>query len=127
MTEFDARPRGIYRARDGILAGVCKGMADRFDFSVVWLRILVLAAMFFTGFWPVVIAYAIAAFVMKPAPVIPPDNHAEAEFYECYASSSELALRRLKATFDKLERRLRRLEHVITTREFDWDRRLRND
>ena len=29
---------GLYRSRDGMLAGVCRGIADYFDLSVFWLR-----------------------------------------------------------------------------------------
>jgi len=118
---------GLYKARDGIFAGVCKGIADHFDFSVGWTRLLVIVALFITGFWPVVIAYIVAACVMKPAPVVPIRSSADAEFYQSYATSSQMALQRLKATFSKLDRRLQRLEHVITTREYDWERRMRND
>ena len=118
--------RGLYRARNGMVAGVCKGIADYFDFSVGWTRVLVVVLMLITGFWPVVIAYVVAACVMKPAPVLPIHTDEEAEFYHSFASSSQMALQRLKATFDKLDRRLQRLEHVITAREYDWERRMRN-
>ena len=30
---------GIYRARDGVILGVCKGIANYFDFSLFWIRI----------------------------------------------------------------------------------------
>jgi phage shock protein C len=123
---MESREHGLYKARDGIFAGVCKGIADYFDFSVGWTRVLVVLALFITGFWPVVIAYIVAACVMKPAPVLPIQTAADAEFYQSYASSSQMALQRLKATFSKLDRRLQRLEHVITTREYDWERRMRN-
>jgi phage shock protein C len=123
---MDSREHGLYKARDGIFAGVCKGVADYFDFSVFWTRVLVVVALFITGFWPILIAYIVAACVMKPAPVLPINTDAEAEFYQSYASSSQMALQRLKSTFDKLDRRLQRMEHVITTREYDWERRMRN-
>ena len=34
-----------------------------------------------------------------------------------------MALGRLKRTYDTLERRLRRMEDVVTSRDFDWDQR----
>ena len=123
---MDSQERGLYKARDGMVAGVCKGIADYFDFSVGWIRVLVIVIMLITSFWPVVIANVVAACVMKPAPVLPIHTDSEAEFYQSYASSSQMALQRLKATFDKLDRRLQRLEHVIITREYDWERRMRN-
>lgn len=60
--------RGLYRSRNGILAGVCAGLAEYFDFSVFWTRIIVVAAFILTGIWPVGIAYLIAALMMKKEP-----------------------------------------------------------
>ena len=47
------------------------------------------------------------------------------EFYSSYAASKTMALSRLKKRFDQLERRARRIENVITDREYEWDERLR--
>jgi phage shock protein C len=33
-------------------------------------------------------------------------------------------LHRLKRTYDNLDRRIQRMEHIVTSREYDWDRRL---
>lgn len=52
---MDSREHGLYKARDGIFAGVCKGVADYFDFSIFWTRVLVVVALFITGFWPILI------------------------------------------------------------------------
>lgn len=60
--------RGLYRSRDGILAGVCAGLADYFDLSAFWTRIVVVVAFILTGFWPVGVAYIIAALMMKKEP-----------------------------------------------------------
>jgi phage shock protein C len=60
--------RGLYRSRDGILAGVCAGLADYFDLSVFWVRVIVVIGFLITGFWPVGVAYIIAAFMMKKEP-----------------------------------------------------------
>ena len=61
----------IYRARDGVIFGVCKGFADHFDFPVLWLRVGTVVAFILTGIWPTLIAYVVAALVMKPEPVVP--------------------------------------------------------
>ncbi|MEW5912063.1 MAG: envelope stress response membrane protein PspC [Thermodesulfobacteriota bacterium] len=117
--------RGLYRSRRGVLLGVCRGLADYFDFSVTWIRILAVAAFVFTGFWPAAILYLVMGLIMKPAPVTPPRSEAEEEFYHSYADSRSLALGRLKRTYEHLERRLRRMEDVVTSRDFDWDSRAR--
>jgi phage shock protein C len=61
---------------------------------------------------------------MKPAPVVTLENEAEQEFYNSYANSRHLAARRLKRRFENLERRIRRMEHKVTTREFNWEEKL---
>ncbi len=119
----DAGPRTLYRARDGKLMGVCKGLAQHFGMSVFMVRALFVAAAVFTGFWPVVGLYVLAGLVMKPRPVLQPADAGERDFYGSYVSSRAEALRRLKEKFDRLEGRIRRMEDVVTRRDFDWDRR----
>ncbi len=117
---------GLYRARDGVFLGVCKGLAQYFDFSVFWVRVLAVVAFVFTGLWPAGLLYLIMGLIMKPAPVVRPRDEAEEEFYHSYADSRTMALNRLKRTFDNLERRLRRLEDAVTSRDFRWEQRARS-
>ncbi|MEW6267009.1 MAG: envelope stress response membrane protein PspC [Thermodesulfobacteriota bacterium] len=124
MKELLGKERpGLYRSRSGIILGVCKGLADYFDFSVFWVRAAVIFFMLFTGFWPIAGLYLVAALIMKPEPVVKFINVDDQEFYNSYASSRTMGLQRLKRTFDHLERRLRRIEDSVTAREFDWERR----
>lgn len=118
------RQGGPYRARDGKIFGVCKGLADHLDFSVVWLRIITIGLMFVTGFWPVVITYFVAALVMKLEPVVPLESPGEQEFYNSYSVSRSMAIQRLKRTFDSLDRRIQRIEDIVTARDYEWDERL---
>ena len=60
--------RGFYRSRDGAIFGVCRGIADYFDFSLFWTRMLTLILLIVTGFLSVIILYLIAALLMKPEP-----------------------------------------------------------
>ena len=115
---------GIYRSRGGIILGVCRGLAEHFDFSLFWIRTFAIIFLLFTGFWPAIGLYLLAALLMKPKPVIPIENDAEQEFYDSYTSSPGNAAQRLKQRFEKLERRIRRMEDTVTAREFDWENRL---
>ena len=115
---------GLYRSRDGLLLGVCKGLADYFDFSVFWTRVITVALIFISGFWPVIGLYFIAALLMKPKPILPLNTYGEQEFYDSYTHSKKSAVYRVKKRYDNLERRLQRLEHSVTSPEFDWERRL---
>ena len=115
---------GIYRSRNGVIFGVCRGLAEHFDFSILWARVIAIVFLFVTGFWPAIGIYLVIALLMKPAPVIPIKTEAEQEFYDSYANSRHLAARRIKRRYENLERRLRRMEHIVTTREFDWEDKL---
>lgn len=116
--------RGLYRSRNGVILGVFKGLGDYFDLPVQWLRIIGVIVFVFTGFWPVVVLYLLAAFIMKPEPVIPFSSMDESEFYDTYTRSRTGAVHRMKRQYDHLNRRIRRMEDIVTDREFDWDQRL---
>ncbi len=118
---------GPYRSRNGLIFGVCRGIAEHFDFSVTWIRLIAVFALLFSGLWPIALFYLIAGMIMKPEPVLPLNSDQEAEFYNTYSSSRKLAIHRLKRTFDSLDRRIQRLESVVTDREFDWDRRFHSE
>ena len=115
---------GLYRSRNGIILGVCRGIADYFDFSVFWARVITLVLLFFTGFWPVMILYFVAALLMKPEPVIPIETDEEQEFYDSYIHSHRGATDRLKRRYENIERRIRRMEDHVTGREFEWENKL---
>ena len=116
--------KGLYRSRNGAILGVCRGIADYFDFSVNWTRAIVVIAFIFTGFWPLAGLYLLAALLMKPEPAIPIQSDDEQEFYDSYTYSRHRALKRLKRRFEHIDRRIQRMEDFVTAREFDWDRRM---
>lgn len=116
--------RGLYRSREGVIFGVCKGIAEYLDVSIFWTRVLVVVAFFISGLWPTAVLYVVGALLMKPEPVLPLRTEADAEFYNSYVTSRSAALHRLKRTYDNLERRIQRIEDIVTNREYDWERRL---
>jgi phage shock protein C len=115
---------GLYRSRRGVILGVCRGLAEYFNFSLFWTRTLALIFLLVSGLWPAVGLYFIAALLMKPEPVIPIQTAAEQEFYDSYTQSRHGAVERLKRRFQNLERRIQRMEDIVTSREFDWENRL---
>lgn len=123
MTKYYEKQGGIYRARDGVFLGVCKGIADYFDFSVFWVRIALVVVFVFSGFWPVIGIYLVAAFFMKPRPVKPIESEEEKQFYDSYVHSPRSGAHRLKKKFEELDRRIRRMEDEVTTREYEWERK----
>jgi phage shock protein C len=119
--------KGFYRSRSGVIFGVCRGIGEYFDFSVFWVRFIALVLFFFTGIWPTVVIYFVAAFLMKPEPIVPLENMDEREFYDSYVHSREMAMDRIKRRYENLNRRIQRLEHSVTTPEFDWESRLNSE
>ncbi len=123
---YDRQHSGPYRSRNGLLFGVCRGLADHFDISVFWMRAICIATSIFCAFFPVAFAYIAAALLMKLEPVLPLENNGDREFYNSYTTSRPMALSRLRSTFDGLDRRIQRMESIVTDREYDWDQRLRS-
>ena len=116
-----------YRSRRGMFFGVCRGLAEHFDLSVTGVRLAFVFAALFTGIWPMIAGYFLAMLLMRVEPVLPLDNEADEEFYNSYAASREMALLRLKRTFDHLDRRIQRIESVVTARGYDWEQRLKKN
>ena len=117
------RGDGPYKSRRGLILGVCRGLAEYFNLSIFWTRAVAVGILLFTGIWPIVGLYLLAALLMKPEPVVPFSNEADHEFYNSYTTSRHMALNRLKRTYENLDRRLRRMEDTVTDKEFDWNRR----
>ncbi len=118
------RPRTLYRSRDGWILGVCQGLANYAEINVLWVRLIAVMAVMFTGFWPILLIYIMAGIFIKPAPMIMPETAEDWDFYNSYSADRKMALLRLKQKFDTLERRTRRIEGIVTTPEYSWERKL---
>jgi phage shock protein C len=117
------RSKGIYRSRDGIILGVCKGIATHFDLSTFWVRVITVCMLLLSGFWPILGIYLVAALLMKVEPIQPFADENEQSFYDSYANSPGGAARRLKKRFQDLDRRIRRMEDNVTSQDFEWERK----
>ncbi len=126
MNEFEhGYHRGLYRARDGVFLGVCKGLADYFNLRVGWIRFFVVVAALLTKAAPMVVLYLLAAFLMRRRPERPQKREkARRRHRDCDRSFQGMA-GRLKRRFERMEARLRRMEDSVTSREYDWDRKMR--
>ena len=101
-------------------------MANYSDICVTWIRVAGIAALFLTGFWPLFVLYIVAAIFLKPAPVVEIKTDEDWNFYHAYVSDRKMALSRLKRRCEALDKRTRRVENVVTKREYDWDRRFQS-
>jgi phage shock protein C len=113
----------LYRSRNGVILGVCRGIADYFDFSAFWIRAIVIVVFILTGFWPIIGIYILAALLMKSEP--DPTSHKKtARHSNCrYRGSRQETAERLKRKWRHLEKRIRRMEDKVTSREYDWNNR----
>ena len=123
MSRYSRIPRrGLYRSRDGIILGVCRGVADYFDFSAFWIRAILIVVFIFTGFWPVIGIYILAAILMKSEPGMTGGEKTKTN--RCsYGSARRETAERIKRKWGHLEKRIRRMEDKVTSREFDWNNR----
>ncbi len=115
--------RGLYRSRNGVILGVCRGIADYFDFSVFWIRTVAVALFIFTGFWPIAGIYILAALLMKTNPhasAAAASRQPAAGRYRCSRTDTAERLRR---KWRHLEKRIRRMEDKVTSREYEWQNR----
>ena len=115
--------RGLYRSRNGVILGVCRGVSDYFDFSVFWIRAIAVLLFIFTGFWPIVGIYILAALLMKTNPAEPAATAGNRNCGVRNRCSRNEAAERLKRKWRYLEKRIRRMEDKVTSREYDWNSR----
>ena len=123
--------RTIYRDTERAkIAGVVAGLSEHFGWKLKWMRIGWIVA---TVFWPPVMiaAYILMAWLLDPLPG-QGRSSVEAKLninlrHENRDGASPLRYRFLDArdSFSRLEQRLRSLEKVVTSREFQMDRELR--
>ena len=127
MNKLLFRDRYLYRSRQGWIFGVCHGLADYTEFSVTVIRIIFIVFFILSGFFSIVLIYLLAAILISPKPMVNFQSDEEKEFYNSYITARKMSVSRLKRKFDSLENRIRRMESIITAREYDWDRRLESD
>jgi phage shock protein C len=124
MSRYNRIPgKGLYRSRDGIILGVCRGVADYFDFSAFWIRAILIVVFIFTGFWPVIGIYILAAILMKSEPGLPGEKESKRKYHCRYKRARRETSERIKRKWRHLEKRIRRMEDKVTSREFDWNNR----
>jgi phage shock protein C len=107
---------------DGWIAGVCRGIADYFDWKVAWVRLLVVLMALFTAFWPVFIVYCIFWYVMDSADLGSPGRPKWSDMPIAAATRNSQAnanvdLRDIKERFGRLDERLRRLEEAALNKD----------
>jgi phage shock protein C len=122
---FDRLAR-LYRDPDnGIVAGVCAGIAEYVGLRPVQLRLLAILGLVFF-FVPTIIGYMALALLLKSKP---PDLYQaddEAEFWRQARTAPKEALFTLSERFRAFETRLGRLESLVASEEYELRRKFRD-
>ena len=119
-------PRGLYRDTDnGILAGVCAGIADYFGFNLKAIRWLMVISCFFM--MPgVILTYLAAAFILKPKPEGMYRDETEESFWRTVRRDPQNVFDDVRHKFRDLDMRLQRMEEYVTSSRFDLDREFKD-
>ena len=117
-----ASPNRLYRnPENGIVRGVCAGIADYFGISVVPVRIAAVAGLIFFTL-PVVIGYLILGFVLDPKPAGLYRSTEEESFWRRARTDPQATVSDVRARFRDIERRIRDAEAYVTSSQFKLNR-----
>jgi len=120
------RAYGPFRASDGLFLGVAKGLAEHFGWPTGLVRLVFVLTAILLFFWPTLVLYLGGAILMGPAPAGRLDSPAERDVWLQAQLDPQAAMDRLSRRAEGLEKRLRRLEDFVTSRDYAWLRRLKN-
>jgi len=112
----------------GVVAGVCAGIAEYFDWNVKVLRVLLALAVVF-GAGTIIVVYLILWYVMDPIDA----GTATASGYGGGSgggaggpgAARRPSMAEVSARFERLDARLRGIEECVTDKEFELKRELK--
>lgn len=119
-------PHRLFRDREnGMLAGVCAGIAEYFGLNRKGVRLVTVLLMLFPPFFAfVVISYVILAIVLPAKPADLYESKEQAEFWRGVSTAPSDVFGALSHRFKELSLRLERMEAFVTSKEFEIDREL---
>jgi phage shock protein C len=116
----------------GKIAGVCAGIAERFNIEVWLIRVCVVSAFFLGGSGFVFLMYIAAWFMLDKKPFgkqkIGGLDHSVSVKSKVWQQGQppREAFREVKTQFRQIELRLRNVESFVTSKEFDLARQIDN-
>ena len=124
MIEYNKPHRKLYRVRAGMGLGVCHGIAEYFDLPVWLVQVAAIILCLHIHIVPFLILYGLAALIMKPKPACEHPYMPRPSRRDFESSSRAVSWQDVKTVMARLDRRIQRMENIVTSREYDWDRRL---
>ena len=117
-------PHRLYRDKDnGILAGVCAGLANYFGLNRRGLQLVVAVCTLF--FFPFVVpAYIVLAIILPVQPTNLYESESQEKFWRGVKLAPTDVFSNLNHRFRELDLRLQKMEAFVTSKEFDMDREL---
>jgi phage shock protein C len=119
----NARSNRLYRNREnGVIAGVCAGIADYFGFDLTITRVIVVLGTIF--FWPfLVVVYFILALMLEPRPdELRRSRPEDEDLARRVRAEPHATLSSVRHRFRELDQRLQRLEKYVISDRFKLDR-----
>lgn len=120
----DRKPGGPYLSHSRILFGVCGGIGRHLGISPFAARLITVLFALPSGIFPCLVIYILLGLILQPEPVIDFTSESDVEFFSSIAQDRKLAAHRLRRLQESLDRRIQRMESVVTSREYEWDRRI---
>jgi phage shock protein C len=109
----------LYRSPRGKIFGVCTGLAEWRDLPVEPVRWIVFITVMVTGFFPGAVLYLLAALVI---PMNPADSvYGNSDQYT--TDDDPRSDDDLKSEYERLKRKVEKMEGDIFNKERDWDDR----
>ena len=122
----EPNPRRLYRdTENGMLAGVCAGIADYFGFSRKGLRWIVFLSCFF-AMPAIIIGYVVAVFLLPRKPAGMYGNEHEEYFWRSIRRDPHVPCDDLRTKYRDLDQRLQGMEQYVTSPRFELDQKFRD-
>ena len=113
QSETTSSGRRLYRSRRGMALGVCRGLAGYLGLPVLVVRAFTVVLFVATG-WVGVLGYLAGGLLIRLEPV---DGETSGHLHRAVGKLSRRAR--------DLDARIAQVESHVTSREYDFDRRLR--
>lgn len=119
-------PHRLYRNQEqGIITGVCAGIADYFDISKGVVRFLFVLGFLFNALLTVICYIILSAVLEKRPPQVFSDEEEET-FWKGVSFSPSETFGELRYKFRTMNERLKKMEDYVTSSEFELENKYKN-